>query len=151
MSPADGTDMGGTAVTITGTGLARATVVTFGGVAGRITADSDTRITVASPPSTATMTAAAKSGTRITGTSRTGTGIVDIAVTTPGGASTPTAADHFTFTAPRPTVTGISPADGSTAGGTTVSITGAGLAGATRVRFGPPAQSSPPIRIRRSP
>jgi hypothetical protein len=143
VSPSGGTDMGGTPVTITGTGLAHATLVTFGGVAGRITADSDTQITVASPPSTGavarTVTAAAittDAATRIAGTSPPGTGTVDITVTTPAGTSKPAAADHFIYTAPRPAVTGVSPDSGSTAGGTSVSITGTGLAGATGVRFG---------------
>ena len=138
VSPDDGTNMGGTTVTITGTGLAHATLVTFGGVAGRVTAKSDTQITVASPPSTGTAgitvtTAAmtADSGLRITGT-----GTVDIIVTAPAGASKLTAADHYTFAAPRPAVTGVSPDSGRTAGGTTVSITGTGLAGATGVTFG---------------
>ena len=51
-----------------------------------------------------------------------------------------------------PAVTGVSPASGSTAGGSTVALTGTGLAGATAVRFGgaSPARS-PPIRARRSP
>ena len=57
-------------------------------------------------------------------------------MTTPAGTSHPTAADHFTYTAARPAVTGVSPNSGSTAGGTTVTITGTGLAGATGVRFG---------------
>ena len=138
VSPDGGTDLGGTTVTITGNGLGGATLVTFGGVAGRITSKSDTRITVASPPSTGTVgitvtTAAitADSGTRITGT-----GTVDVIVTTPTGASKLTAADQYTFGAPRPAVTGVSPDSGSTAGGTTVSITGTGLAGATGVAFG---------------
>ena len=136
VSPASGSTTGGTTVTITGTGLAGATVVRFGGAAGTITADSGTRITVTSPPSTGIVTTAAitaDSGGHITAT---GTGIVDVTVTTPGGTSHPTAADHYTYTAPRPAVTGASPASGSTAGGTTVTITGTGLAGATGVRFG---------------
>ena len=138
VSPDSGSTTGGTTVSITGTGLAGATRVTFGGVAGRIIAASDTQVTVASPPSTGTAgitvtTAAitADSGTRITGT-----GTVDIIVTTPTGASRLTAADHYSFAAPRPAVTGVSPDRGSTTGGTTVSITGTGLAGATRVTFG---------------
>ena len=57
-------------------------------------------------------------------------------MTTPVGTSHSTTADHYTYTAPRPAVTGVSPDDGSAAGGTTVSITGTGLAGATGVRFG---------------
>ena len=138
VSPDGGTDLGGTTVTIAGNGLGDATLVTFGGVAGRIISKSDTRITVASPPSTGTVgitvtTAAitADSGTRITGT-----GTVDVIVTTRTGASKLTGADQYTFGAPRPTVTGVSPDSGSTAGGTTVSITGTGLAGATEVAFG---------------
>ena len=143
VSPAGGTAMGGTTVIITGTGLADATRVTFGGVAGRITADSGTRITVVSPPSTGTVgisvTAAAliaDSGAQITGTGPPGTVTVDIAVITRAGTSKPTVAGHYTYTALRPAVTGMSPDSGSTAGGTTVSITGTGLAGATGVRFG---------------
>ena len=144
VSPASGSTVGGSTVTITGTGLAHATVVRFGGVAGTITADSGTRITVTSPPSTGTVditatTAAitADSGPQITGPDRHGgTGTVDITVTTPDGTSRPITADHYTYTAPRPAVTGVSPDGGTTAGGTTVSITGTGLAGATGVRFG---------------
>jgi hypothetical protein len=144
VSPASGSTAGGSTVTITGTGLADATDVRFGGVAGKITGDSGTQITVTSPPSTGTVdktatTAAitADSGSQVTGTGTgTGTGTVDITVTTPAGTSKTTAGDHYTYTAPRPAVTGVTPDGGSTAGGTTVSITGTGLAGATGVRFG---------------
>ena len=81
-------------------------------------------------------------------TSPPGTGTVTVTVTTPAGTSQATAVGHYTYTAAPPTVTGISPDGGSTAGGTTVSITGTGLAsnivsttgtglgGATRVTFG---------------
>jgi large repetitive protein len=137
ISPDGGTGLGGTTVTITGTGLGHATLVTFGGVPGRIMADSNTHITVISPPGAGstgiTVTTAA-----ITADSDppiTGTETVDVIVTTPAGMSQATAADHYTYTAP-PTVTGISPDGGSTAGGTAVSITGTGLAGATGVTFG---------------
>ena len=140
VSPDSGSTVGGTTVIVTGTGLAHATVVRFGGVAGTITADSSTQITVTSPPSTGTVdttvtTAAitADSGTQITGT---GTGTVNITVTTPVGTSHLTDTDHYTYTAPRPAVTGLSPDGGTTAGGSTVTITGTGLAGATGVLFG---------------
>jgi eukaryotic-like serine/threonine-protein kinase len=140
VSPVSGTTVGGSTVTITGTGLARAAAVRFGGVRGTIISDSDTRITVTSPPRTVTaaviVTTAAiigEPGGQITGT---GAGTVDITVTTPFGTSKMTVADHFTYTAPRPAVTGIAPGGGGTAGGTTVTITGTGLAGATGVRFG---------------
>ena len=42
--------------TITGTNRADATMVSFGGAAGTITADSGTRITVKSPPGKGTVT-----------------------------------------------------------------------------------------------
>ena len=138
VSPASGSTMGGGTVTITGTGLAGATVVRFGGVAGTIRADSGTQVTVISPPSTGTVTTAAitaDSGRQITAAG-TGAGTVNITVTTPVGTSHLTAADHYTYTAPRPAVSGVSPDSGSTAGGTTETITGTGLAGATGVRFG---------------
>ena len=140
VSPASGSTAGGSTVTITGTGLADATGVRFGGAAGTITSDSGTRITATSPPSTGTaaitVTSAAvtaDSGRQITGT---GAGTVDISVTTRFGTSKTTAADRYTYTAPRPAVTGVSPGGGSTAGGSTVTITGTGLAGAAGVRFG---------------
>jgi hypothetical protein len=116
--PASGPAAGGTSVTISGTGLADATMVSFGGAAGTITADSGTQITVTSPP---------------------GNGTVDVAVTTPGGTSTAGMFTYTSATAPppaRPVVTGISPASGATAGGTSVTITGTGLAGAGKVSFG---------------
>ncbi len=139
VSPASGSTAGGNTLTITGTGLGDAAVVRFGRAAGTITADSSTQITVTSPPSTGVVTTVttaavtADSGTKMTPA---GTGTVDITVTTRVGTSHVTAADHYTYTAPRPAVTGVSPGVGSTAGGTTVTITGTGLAGATGVRFG---------------
>jgi hypothetical protein len=66
---------------------------------------------------------------------------VTVTVTAPGGNVT---AGKFSYKAasspppptPRPVVTGISPASGPTAGGTSVSITGTNLSGATGVSFG---------------
>jgi serine/threonine protein kinase len=135
VSPASGTTTGGTTVTITGTGLNGATVVRFGGVAGTITADSATQITVASPPRTVTAAAITADSPAQTTATGTGAGTVDVTVTTAGGTSHPTAADRFTYTAARPAITGVSPNGGTTSGGTTVTITGTGLAGATSVRF----------------
>jgi eukaryotic-like serine/threonine-protein kinase len=136
VSPASGTTTGGTAVTITGTGLAGATVVRFGGVAGTITADSATQITVTTAAITVTTAAITVDSRAQTAATGTGAGTVDITVTTAGGTSHPAAADRFTYTAARPAITGVAPSDGTTAGGTTVTITGTGLAGATSVRFG---------------
>ena len=117
VSPATGPAAGGTLVAITGTNLADATMVSFGGVAGMISSDSATQITVSAPP---------------------GKGTVDVMVTTPGGTST---AGMFTYTsssAPpaRPVVTGLSPSSGAAGGGTSVTITGSGLASAGKVSFG---------------
>jgi eukaryotic-like serine/threonine-protein kinase len=131
VSPASGSTVGGSRVTITGTGLAGASLVGFGGVNGTIISDSDTRIIVTSPPGTGTAIAGASA--QATGT---GAGMVDITVTTRVGTSRVTTADHFTYTAARPAVNAPSPNGGTIAGGTTVTLTGTGLAGATSVRFG---------------
>ncbi len=140
VSPDSGSTTGGTRVTVTGTGLAGATVVRFGGVAGTITADSSTKITVISPPSSVTddMTVTTAAITTDSGmpVNATGAGTVDITVTTRVGTSKLTPADHYTYTAAQPAVSGVSPNSGATAGGTTVTIIGTGLAGATSVRFG---------------
>ena len=116
--PASGGTAGGTPVTIVGTGLSGATRITFGDKIAKVIADPVTRITVMSPP---------------------GTGSVRITVTTPTGETT--SAGIFTYVSrsshpPRPVITGISPASGSTAGGTAVTLIGTGLFGATRVSFG---------------
>ena len=62
-------------------------------------------------------------------------GPVDVTVTTPGGTSATTAADQYSYTN-GPSVAAISPTSGPTAGGTSVTITGANLASATAVKFG---------------
>ena len=56
-------------------------------------------------------------------------------VTAPGGTSATSAADEFTYVA-SPSVTSVSPDAGLTAGGTTVTISGADFTGATAVDFG---------------
>ncbi len=115
ISPSSGTTAGGTKVTITGKNLSGATGVSFGGAGGSITADSSTQVTATSPA---------------------GSGTVNITVTTKGGTSATSSADKFTYTAPAPVVAGISPDSGTTAGGTSVTITGDNLSGATEVSFG---------------
>ena len=78
ISPAFGAAAGGTAVTITGTHLTGATAVDFGGTAAAsFTVDSDSRITATSPS---------------------GRGTVDVTVTTLYGTSTIGYADQFTYT-----------------------------------------------------
>ena len=107
--------MGGTSVTITGTGFTGATAVKFG-------ANNATGFTV-------------NSATSITATSPAGAGTVDVTVTTAGGTSAASAADQFTYVA-APTVTSISPTSGLPAGGASVTIAGTNFTGATAVKFG---------------
>ena len=116
VAPDQGPTAGGTAVTVTGTGLAGATAVTFGGTPATFAVTSDTAITATAPAGTP--------------------GPVDITVTTPGGTSSAGASDLFTYDAV-PTVTGLSPAEGPTAGGTAVVVSGTDfIPGSTSVSFG---------------
>jgi hypothetical protein len=117
VSPASGPRSGGTIVTITGTNLTGATAVGFGStVASSFTVDSDTQITATAPA---------------------GTGTVDATVTTPSGTSSTGATDQYTYgDSDVPGVSSVSPSSGPTAGGTSVTITGSGLANATDVKFG---------------
>ncbi len=62
-------------------------------------------------------------------------------VTGPGGTTTTSAADHFSYAA-APTVTGVSPITGPGSGGTAVTITGTGFTGATAVDFGTAAATN---------
>ncbi|MDR3397961.1 MAG: IPT/TIG domain-containing protein [Pandoraea sp.] len=81
VAPNTGLTMGGTAVTLTGTGFTGATSVKFGAVAA-------TGVNVVS-------------ATQITATSPTGAaGVVNITVTTPNGTSSTTPANQFTYTSP---------------------------------------------------
>jgi IPT/TIG domain len=122
VEPAAGPEAGKSIVTIKGANLAEATAVEFGaGKPANIESDTPEAITVVLPAGSA--------------------GTVDVTVTTPGGASEATSADHFTYFAP-PAVTAVKPAEGPEAGGTSVTITGANLAGATAVRFGAAAATS---------
>ncbi|MFE2179744.1 IPT/TIG domain-containing protein, partial [Streptomyces sp. NPDC059455] len=112
MTPAAGSPGGGTPVTLTGSNFTQATVVRFGpNFALSFTVVSATQITAVAPP---------------------GSGTVQITVTTPGGTSNGVAFGY----AAAPTLTGISPATGPVGGGTTVTLTGTNLLGATAVRFG---------------
>jgi hypothetical protein len=120
ISPSAGPIAGGTAVTISGTSLTGATAVTIGGV-------SATAVAVVNA-TTITATTAARAA-----------GVVDVLVTTTGGVATGTALYSY---AAIPTVTAIAPTSGSAAGGTAVTITGTGFAGATTVTIGGVAATS---------
>ena len=117
VKPAEGSTAGGTSVTIAGTNLGSARAVRFGGAPATITSDAEGSITAISPAHAQ--------------------GVVAVVVVGRSGlASAESSADRFTYDAPAPTVTGISPSEGSTSGGTTVTITGTNLSSAAAVQFG---------------
>ena len=78
------------------------------------------------------------SPTSITAISPAGTGTVPVTVTTPGGTSTTSPADTFSYVpvGPAPSIKKLSPKRGLAAGGTPVTITGASFTGVTAVSFG---------------
>ena len=119
VSPNSGTALGGTTVTITGTGFTNAVYVSFGGYAAQsFTVNGDTSITAVAP------------ATYYDGT-------VDVTVQGSSFAwSATTAADQFTYADPAPTVTGVSPNTGTATGGETVTVTGTGFTTASAVYFG---------------
>jgi alpha-tubulin suppressor-like RCC1 family protein len=116
VTPSAGPTAGGTSVNITGTGLSGATSVKFGATeATSFTVNSDTSITAVSPAESA--------------------GTVDVTVTTPVDTSLAASTDRFSYVPP-PIVGKVSPTNGSAGGGTTVTIKGKNLTGATAVKFG---------------
>jgi hypothetical protein len=120
IQPINGSSSGGTKVVITGTGFSSVTHANFGGVsAGTMAVDNDTQITATAP---------AHSG-----------GKVDIEVTTSSGhkASLPSA-----FTYQDLAVASVTPAAGSAAGGTPITIRGSGFAPSTAVKIGGAPASS---------
>jgi uncharacterized protein DUF6519/IPT/TIG domain-containing protein len=114
VSPAVGPPVGGTPVTVTGSGFTGATAVHFGGVAGtNLTVVSDTEITVTSPA---------------------GSGLVDVTVVNGTHTSPAVVADRFAYVS----VTSVSPNVGPESGGQQVTLGGVGfsLAAVTAVDFG---------------
>jgi hypothetical protein len=120
ISPSSGSTLGGTNTTITGTNFTGAISVTFDGLAATsINVVNSTTITCITPAHSA--------------------GAVNVIVTTGGGPSA--SFSSFTYNTP-PNITGISQLTGSTAGGTSVTITGTSFTGATSVTFGGLAATS---------
>jgi hypothetical protein len=119
VSPANGPAVGGTLVTITGSGFTDVTGVDFGTV-----------------PATVESVAG---GITITAYAPAGTGAVDVTVTAAGGTSATSAADVFTY---GPTISLLNPASGPLTGGTLVTITGTGFTTASAVDFGTTAAIS---------
>jgi len=118
VSPATGSTLGHTSVTITGTNFTGATAVTIGGVtATAVSVFSATTITAITPAGSA--------------------GAANVVVTTPAGNSGTTGNNRYTYvTSPVPTVTAIAANSGTTAGGTFVTITGTNFTSATAASIG---------------
>jgi hypothetical protein len=117
VAPAKGPASGGTVVKITGSGFTQISSVSFGGQSAPFTVISPSKITATAPAGAA--------------------GTVEVTVTNPAGTSAPSTADHFKY---MPTVTSVKPGSGSKAGGTSVTVTGAGFAlgSGTVFKFGSP-------------
>ncbi len=113
VTPLQGSMLGGTIITITGTGLAETASVTIGGVAC-------TNLSVLSP-------------TEVRATTPAGTaGPAAIAVTTPAGTSLAPTPFNYVLQS----VTAITPSSGFYAGGTPITISGQYLASTTAVTIG---------------
>ena len=116
ISPATGSQNGGTVVTLTGTGFLANASVKFGGTAA-------TNVSVVSATSiTATTPAHA-------------IGKVDVLVTNTDSKSG-TLSQAFTYVLPGPTVGAVAPATGPSTGGTPVTIAGTGFQSGATVTFG---------------
>jgi hypothetical protein len=114
--PDHGPPSGGTSVAITGTNLAGVTAVEFGSAdAESVIVNSETSITAISPSQAEYW------------------GIVDVTVTGPDGTSAKSPQDRFGY---GPIVDQMTPRQGPAVGGTSVTLAGFGLQGATGVDFG---------------
>jgi hypothetical protein len=115
VSPHAGPMRGGVAVVIRGSHLSGASVVSFGRTNARgLRVLSSDAIRVVVPA---------------------GAGTVNVRVTTPGGTSAVTLHDRFAY-AGVPSLSSVSPGQGSAKGGTTVVLRGTNLLGTTEVLFG---------------
>jgi phosphatidylinositol-3-phosphatase len=119
LSPTSGPAAGGTTVTISGTGFATGATVSFGGTAAsNVNIVGSTTITAVTPAHAS--------------------GQVNVVVINPGGQSA-TSTNGFTYAAAQtqpPTVTSVTPASGTTAGGTSITISGSGFAAGATVAVG---------------
>ncbi len=115
IAPTAGPEAGGNVVTIVGAGFTGATQVLFGTAkATALRIVSDTKMYATAPAGTSPHT---------------------ITVKTPEGTSIPTDVARYTY-ANGPAVTATAPTAGPAAGGTVVTLRGAGFTGATGVKFG---------------
>ncbi len=127
LSDSDGNSGGGAIVDVEGTGLTGATSVHFGtAAASAFTVLSDDSVAAIAPSGSST---------------------VDVTVTTPGGTSSTSTADDYTYVAPStgsgaPVITKVSPDAGPMSGGTEVTLKGKNLSGTSQVLIGGEAATS---------
>ena len=123
VSPDSGSAAGGGApVIINGENLTGVTAVYFGGTpATNVIAVNSRQVSAVAPPH--------------------GGGTIDVTVVTPIGTTAVVAGDQYTYAA-APAVQLVTPSGGSTAGGASVTIAGAGFTGAMAVEFGAVAATS---------
>ncbi len=119
VSPNAGTTAGGTSVTLTGTGFVSGATVRFDGtLASNVNVASSTSLTATTPAHAA--------------------GAVNVTVTNPDNQSA-TLTGGYTYNTPppaAPTITSVTPNSGSTAGGTSVTLTGTNFTTGATVTFG---------------
>jgi hypothetical protein len=116
VSPTTGAVTGGTKVTITGTGFTKLSQVRFGDTPGtKLKVSSSKKLTITTPVGVP--------------------GAINVAVAGAYGTSLTSSKARFTYIAP-PTVTRLSPAQGSVKGGTKVTITGTSFTKVSKVVFG---------------
>ncbi|HYO86161.1 MAG TPA: S8 family serine peptidase [Dermatophilaceae bacterium] len=116
IAPAVGPLRGGNVVAISGVGLTPTTRVTIGGILARVIRVSPTRLWVVVPARRSPSTAG-------------------VSVTTPHGTN-PTVTRSLYRYVPAPALSGLSRRSGSRKGGTTTTLAGSNLSGATAVYFG---------------
>lgn len=132
VSPATGSSLGGTEVTITGAGFLAGAKVTFAAASGEQV-----------PPPAGTSVEVSADGTKITAkTPAHAAGAVDMVVTNRGGGKA-TKTGAFTFSAASaPTIGSLTVTTGTSLGGTLLSISGTNFSAGTTVSFGGTAAAS---------
>jgi hypothetical protein len=122
VSPSSGPIAGGTTVTITGTNFVTGASVKFGTAAAtNVSVSSSTTITATTPANAV--------------------GAITVTVTNTGGQSG-SLTNGFTYVAPTPTVTSVSPNIGSTVGGTITTVIGTNFISGATVKFGSSAATN---------
>ncbi|MDR3502850.1 MAG: IPT/TIG domain-containing protein, partial [Legionella sp.] len=117
ISPNQGSTSGGTTITVTGSGFATGTTITIGGIPA-------TNITVINPTTLMATIPAYVSGPLVK----------DVQVN--NGEGIFTLAGGFTYIASTPELSSLTPTNGSTAGGTTITLSGSGFVAGTTVTLG---------------